>query len=690
MESINLISGLSPPKAAQHLLQGTVRELSKKIWTKVNQAKTINECSSIFPLLQNAIEIFSAILWNEDSTISALNESSVTIDVIRIIAIHFLCATHLDSSSLSDVTMESALSACLKALVIARNDKDLDDIVNLLPCVLRLFCTQLNGQWGVSGTTHFLSKLLETATLLCESYSNRKKLFILGCEVAVAPCLQTVLQLQLCPSEASPNLQTALGSLLGRCLFEEAQIVEDIARVSLESLSRAEVEVGGGGGGGDTGRKRRKAQGGGSKKRAPSGVFAYHAGVYQAVSSWVVQAAISCAEDGERDGEGEGGCEATGRAVSSTITLLFTAFLHTSMAIAHSSTADSVSTFTVRWRQHVKRVLHLGLGLEHTFSRDCAARSSSVVFDYVMLTARKALVNCMNSGLSGSAGGSGGAMPNHESLDTYLLCLQTMAKSAAADATSTLHSLKEECGAEGGVALMGTADVPHRVRMAAGHLGVMRSLLGLDCRVVSEQTLPHTLRNLCMACDLLQKALCPGDNNTTGSSDASASLAAECRVLFLDLLNLHGELRQLDVFLTAVLREVRIGRSDKSFDAILLSTEETQRVLWRWFGGMPARQRHSCWESLHEALVAGQVGFVDSESCGATYIRTACALIRALGLSGDIDYPVPPVVITAYLIQVGCHVVFLRMYPYMLYLCICVFVSVDAGSRYNSHMFERE
>lgn len=679
------ISGLSAPKVAQHLLQGTIRDVSVKLWSNLKR----NDKEEILNLLRSSVHGINAIAWNAESTIIALNDASVGVDVLRIAALHIFFGSDLKDCDLDEVRLGFLVTSCLSALETVRNEKLADDLISSIPLLLNLLCSQiqLNDKANIEGSAKFLLRVVTTATRLIDTYSNRKKLFVFGTDVLLVPFLDTILQLHSHSISSLSDLHHCLEHLLGKFLFEDIHHMEEVSRVSLESLSytgapvstdvnsskkRKAEEVAKGG-------KRSRLAGSSACRSFGSGqVFSYHAGVYSVTAAWVARISN---ESLASDHIAKNSPEITAAAVESALASLFRAFLTHSRELAQqvpaSTSQDSGNSFAVRWRQHVKRVLHLGVGIAQSISRVISNASLSQDLTerdaphsrFIITMAQLALVGCMNKGLAGDAEGTGGTIPIHDSMEPYVARLKSMASTALVDATSSLGAVKD-------LRAVGADDlvVADSVRTVSSQLMFLRKLIEMECRVMTDETLPLTLRNLCLACDALlshernqqlqqhhqqkknsvkSKGRSSDSISSTECDATMAVLASECRSLFLGVIHLYGELRSLDTFLLALLEEISGGSSDFSFAAVLLTDSATQAALSRWFGGMPDGQRHGCWEALYAVLVTKHHEQDGDLACsGMSYVHSICALLGALGLSGDVEMPVPPVVLTDFLIQV--------------------------------------
>jgi hypothetical protein len=652
----------------QYLLEGRIRDLSCKLWTKAKKIEN-GDVSALLPLLENALETISSISWRNKATEDALVEAAVAVDVLRVLGLFSMFASHFHGEA---STMDDVESACLNALDASRSEKNLEDILNSMSYLISSLSIQIeNGDDSVISYAKYLIKVMRMLTKLCVSYSNKKKLFVLGTDALLSPFMECVYTIRIVGVKGLESLEDAMMSLVGKCLFDDPHNVDEVARISLDSLlfSGAKDDEQHGSA---VVKKRKHAAVGGAKEvsgksrrgkveASPRGsqVFSYHASFYSVVALWVQT------KSSEGNVDSVHAPEQVAAAMGAALGVLVDVFLGVSRALAltappNETGSSALSSFAVRWRLHVKRLLHIGVGLIQSISPPLPA-SQGVVPDsayqtpfahYMLLMSWNALIGCMNRGLAGDVGGTGGTIPNHASLEPYVDKMKTMAGASVSRATSALLSLRDLMAARGTGNEENEDSLAEKCRVVSGHILFMRSLMELECRVVSDKVLPLVLRNLSVACDCLVSGNSHRPKKVS-SLETMDYLKSECKEMFLTVIRLYGELRQLDSLLSAVLDEARSGPSDRSFSTVLLGDDSVRSALGKLFGGMPHGQRHSCWEAIYNVVLMEQAEQlpVSKGLCGTTYIHCFCALLESLGLSGELDMPVPPRVLLVFFAQ---------------------------------------
>jgi hypothetical protein len=556
MENIQCnITGLSTSKVTHHLLQNKIQCLITKIWklhSETNKSLTdhqlnlINSLNELFPLLQT-------ISWSHSNTIQALRSLPLLlIDLLKISFLYFSYSPIELLSTYSPVIIELMFSQSIQLLEEIRLEKHCDLIIDDLPsCLLivqRSFDLFPNYEVSAKLST-LLIPYMNLIQIHAVSYTNRKKLFLAGTTILLKPLLSFSAHLlqamkldssssssssssSLVPSSWKELLLKSVDDVLTKIFFDEIHHIEELTQIPLttfihfekkskgkeihdlpltlpdeQNKKRKSEENGDGESGAVAGDKKQKLASGKASKPL---ILTYHMSFYSSITEWVTTQSVG--REG-RETESEDALEH-----------LLHLYFHASKEIANIT--ERTISFVQKWRLHIKRVLHLGLGLIYAICGD------GICSEIPLLRFRNAILHCLNQGVSGNSETLSttrqiGAIPDHDSLNIYVQRLRDLSDGYLTRSLELSLQLRE-----GKVLEMGKEEVDY-VHGLVVDVTFLRTAIALDCRMVTDTSLPLTFR-------ILGNIFASSGHR----SEVDLHLTSEALELFLQLLELYADLRR--------------------------------------------------------------------------------------------------------------------------------------------------
>jgi hypothetical protein len=665
------LTGLSCKSAANHMLGGEVQQLMQQLWTThtlthSHQQQEHVPNSDRLPLSDSEVESFQKIMnvfrvisaeTDNNSYESVVKQNSLPVDMARCFVVYF---THLDQLSGSELSLpmspaeilECFTSICASSLEEVCSDKHLDALASSLLSLASMVSPSGNLPLVYS----FLNAFITTLSHLAASYSSSKKLFILCTKNILPPCLDLYKVLCVASSSLADNqpqgveqLSVAVDSLLSVCLFDDLNNIKELSHISFESVESRMLL-------GDSKDDKKK------KKDKKKTVFSYHADFLFVVGKWL---SVQSVELGNNFTPGASdGVFLAGKSIHRVLGLymqaskqLTTTSPYESKKHDNKAGGDQASSFVVKWRQHVKRLLHTGISLAIVIKASCSEKDNSddsTKNETLFLLAWSSVLDSISAGLRGDSenGGSGdddmdnGSIPNHDSMTPYLDYMKTMG-------TAVVEN----------VIMRGTSNNVGNVLFA--QILFLGKLFSVNYRSMLD-ILPNLIQIICKSCN---------DNVLLASSnDLNMMDYKRCRgvteLLLLQLLQLYTDIRNLDTFIQVLIVE-SLKYSWTSNNLVeqfysLLTCERIQTVLISAVGGMPDGQRKLVWEAIYSATSAVQevVDPSDEDSshmavceglstrCSTRFFVLEAVLIPFLVAQESQNHrPVPTYVLT-YLLQI--------------------------------------
>jgi hypothetical protein len=545
------ITGLSSSKIISHLLQNKIHVNVLKIWKLYSEhmdrrtAFSTSPSSSLIQLLNELYSDLSNISWEDTNTLTALKSlPSLLLDFFKVSAIYLSSPSSHFISNYSTSLIIQVSTISIQILHELRLEKHFDILLNEFPSYLLILQNSLPVSSSPAPTStdltvnlsQLLIQLLDLIQFYSITYTNRKKLFTQG----ITNLLKLFLSLysSLLPLKNQfpwvESLLKAIDNVSIKIFFDDIHHIEELAQISLSSLisfheesiqsSQQESETA-------AGEKKRKVEDQEmavekkqklSKGKATKQVIhSYHMSFYSTIAEWA---------------------QVQSNHFQSQILFALEHFLllyfHSSKEIANI-TERNIS-FVQKWRLHIKRVLHLGLGLIYAICGDKADDGDSLCVP--LLKIRNTILKCLNRGLSGNTdldlnpttSTQTGAIPDHESLNVYVQKFQEIGDSYLHRTVSSSKQLQDliQNENESGAILTLSVDIDF-----------LGCLVDFDCRTVSDTSLAlmvHIVGNVFAW------------ENKTGSAleSVSSEMTTEAMKLFMKLLELYANLRRSELILS--------------------------------------------------------------------------------------------------------------------------------------------
>jgi hypothetical protein len=514
MEDIRYnITGLSSSKVTHHLLQNKIQSLITKIWKlhlEMNQSSPpmgdhqttlTNSLNELFPFLQT-------ISWNHSNTQQALRSLPLLlIDLLKISFLYFSCSSAELLSSYSPQIIEQIVSQSIQLLEEVRLEKHCDLLIDDLPVYLLIIERSLSNFEVSSKLSSLLIPLMNLLQIHAVTYTNRKKLFLSGSTILLKPFLSfsahLLFSLKQQPSSSSPSSSwrelslKSVDDVLTKIFFDEIHHIEELTQIPLTTFILSGNEKGKvnetqsdiNATPSEEQKKKRKRDGNGDdentaaeedkKQKLTSGksskalIHTYHMSFYSSIAEWVYSQSSEV-----REGDKSCGEEALGRLVH--------LYFKSSKDIAQLSSSDRTLSFVQKWRLHMKRVLHLGLGLIYSICGDGLCSEIS------LLKFRNAIFDCLNQTEGRASTNSTetltssrqiGAIPDHESLNIYVQRLRELGDSYLTRSLALSKQLREVTDTDSDLNCLNTLTVD---------VTFLRTSIALDCRMVTDTSLSLT------------------------------------------------------------------------------------------------------------------------------------------------------------------------------------------------------
>lgn len=512
------ITGLSSTKITSYILTNTIQPLISNIWNFYSQhflhtdSRNVDNCQQLVNLLKELNSNILLISWNNENTIKTLKSlPNLLLDLVKIAMLYFSNPDFL--SSLAQIEQMSSIS--IQLLQEHRLEKHCDLLLQDIPSYISIFSKSLDtlplslsNQEDDKHISQQIAPFLVKIFYLIESYSisypNRKKLFLNGTTILLQPCLS--LYASLLPFQQYSWIIKILKSIdivLSKMFFDDIHHIEELTQIPLsllitfgndwihlnncESKKRKSESVK------ETGMKKQKVS---NDKQAKQAVQSYHMSFYTALVDWILNSSDESSEKSPP-------------ALSRLLQLYF----HASKEMTNIT--ERSGTFVQRWRLHIKRVLHIGLGLIYCIcgnQQDDNLHLSSLKF-------RNRIIKTLNHGLSGDDSNniqSIGAIPDHEILNLYVHKLGEIVE----------HTLTRSVKLSAAIGELSEKNFETLFL----DIKFLRFSVELDCRVVSDSSLQSALRII--------------GSIFSWNAVKNSNLGNEGMKFFLKFLELYGDLRR--------------------------------------------------------------------------------------------------------------------------------------------------
>ena len=596
------LTGLSSKNATNHMLGGETQTRMQQLWHEYSTTTHGGSLSSKeVESFTEVVKVFSVInLDSENICEVAMKQSALPVDMARFFITYF---AHIDQLSQFELLLSPSdmldcfTNICANALEDICNDKHLDILATTLSS---LAAVTTRHRARVEAMHHhlphvysFVTQLITTLSRLSASYSNGKKLFVLCTGSMLAPCLD--MYSALCaPNNIDDDLATqrtqlleAVDALLSIAMFDDNNMKE-LSQISLESIeSRKESGVVDNMTNQTIEGKKTKTN---IKKKT---IFSYHADFFFVIGRWLSLQPIALHEE-------FGNIFVAGKSIRRLLDLYVQASFgyvsnqsDSKSKIDHKLVGDHAASFVVKWRQHVKRLLHTCLSLAIAIKTACTeSTAGDSRHEVLFLLAWSAVLDSVSAGLRGGGRSEeddrdSGAIPNHDSMTPYL---EYMKKMGALVVTNVFAQGGDEEGC--GDALY-------------ARILFLSKLFAVNYRSMLDM-LPSLIQIICKSCN---------DHSLVTDDAEAVQVYSRCRhvteMLLLQLLKLYTEIRNLDSFVQVLIVEsLTFSWKDHNFVEqfySLLMCVHTQTVLISAVGSMPDGQRKMVWEAVYSAALSMHV-----------------------------------------------------------------------------------
>jgi hypothetical protein len=547
------ITGLSSSKIISHLLQNKIHANILKIW-KLYSQHLGNSTSSLIQELNELYSDLSNISWEDINTLTALKSLPfLVLDIFKMSAMYLSLPSSHFLSTYSNSLINQITTISIQILHELRLEKHFDSLLNDIPAFLLILQNSLpigipphasSSTDLCSNFSQFLViQLLDLIQFYSVTYTNRKKLFTTGITILLKPFLS--LYSSLLPLKKHfpwvESLLKSVDNVATQIFFDDIHHIEELAQISLQSLitlghtAAAAAAAAAAATGGDKKRKVEEQETPTDKKQkiskgkaAKQSIHSYHMSFYSTIAEW--------AHDQTNQFHDQN--------ILFALEHFLLLYFHSSKEIANI-TERNIS-FVQKWRLHIKRVLHLGLGLIYSICGDKASANDdddnglSLCSCVPLLKIRNTILKSLNRGLSGDTNVDDlhsaistqtGAIPDHESLNSYVQKFQEIGESFLNRAVSSSNQLQDLPKNESDV-----------IRILSVDIEFLGCLVDFDCRTVSDTSLPlmlHIVGNVFAWRKELEVS--------ASSERDSREMATESMKLFLKLLKLYANLRRFEL-----------------------------------------------------------------------------------------------------------------------------------------------